>query len=139
MSVNPVAAVFCPAQWVARAPRTQPGHKIPAYRCNGMAPHTNMHRVCIQWEYFKVSWPLFSVVQSWQPLQLYYYRKNYSARMQGKTNVKKVLRGLPSLSASGGKREEHILHSNLFMAPEGPLLPDEGLFSPLVPPLLIDM
>lgn len=81
----------------------------------------------------------FSVVQSWQPLQLSYYRNNSSAHMQGKTNVKKVLRGLPSLSASGGKREKHILHLNLFMAPEGPLLPDEGLFSPLVPPLLIDM
>lgn len=52
---------------------------------------------------------------------------------------KKVLRGLPSKSASGGKREKHILHSSLFMVPEGPLLPDEGLFSPLTPPLLIDM
>lgn len=31
----------------------------------------------------------FSVVQSWQPLQLYYYRNNSSAHMQGKTNVKR--------------------------------------------------
>lgn len=82
---------------------------------------------------------LFSVVQSWQPVQLLVLQEKFFNRHASEDKTTKVLRGLPSLSASGGKIEKHILHSNLFMVPEGPLLPHEGLFSPLAPLLLIDM
>lgn len=116
--------------------------------------HESLHTDWIQWallassqsNFFSVLYNLgihYSLIIS-GPVWGTMLQSPYKGRQVQKK--KKVLRGLPSLSTtpvssvimnSGGKREKHILHSNLFMVPEGPLSPDEGPPPPL--PLLIDM